>query len=355
MNRLLRRLETPRDPYAGGDLVNARRLGAVIWVITTLFAAALLPLNPPDRALGAAGWLLVGAGMLAGLYCARRMAALEAAMSWDRLLGMSYLATAQLAVLHWLSGGGPSAYPELYLLVAAYAGAIHPPRRVFGVVAAIAVASALPLLYAGWDDQLAGQTLTRVLLDAALAVVACILMSDVRAQRVALRDRGERAEELARIDSLTDLPNRRAFEEVLLAEMSRARRSGAPLCLVVADADRFKAVNDDHGHLEGDALLRAVAEALRGEMRQHDACFRWGGDEFALLLPATTRTEADAACVRLASAVQRHCRRPEGAPLTLTCAAAQLTEGMTAEDLMRAGDAALLAVKNNRRHLRAVV
>jgi diguanylate cyclase (GGDEF)-like protein len=347
MRHVLRHLDAGPDPYAGGDLPNARRLGALIWVISTAFATLLLAFTPPDAVIGAAGWPVVGAGMLAGLLASRRLFAADSRTTWDELLRMSYLAIAQLALLHWLTGGGSSAYPELYLLVAAYAGAIHPPRRVLGVVAAIAVASALPLAYGGWDAALAAQTLTRVLLDAALAFVASTLMLNVRAQRVALQDE-------ARIDALTGLANRRAFEETLVTEMSRARRSGAALSLVVADLDHFKAVNDQHGHLEGDALLRGTADALREELRQHDTCFRWGGDEFALLLPATTRTEADAACARLAAAVQRHCRRPEGAPLTLACAAAQLTGVMTGDDFIRAGDAALLAVKEGRRALRAV-
>jgi diguanylate cyclase (GGDEF)-like protein len=354
MKRARSLLNVGADPYAGGDLATARRLGALVWMFSTVFAAALLPLSPPDAVLGVAGWPLVAAGMLAGLAAALRLANPRATTSWEQLLRMSYLATAQLALLHWLTGGSTSAYPELYLLIAAYAGAIHPPRRVLGVVAAVAVASVLPLVYGGWDTQFAAQTLTRVLLDGAVALAACVLMSNVRVQRAALQDRGERAELLARIDALTELPNRRAFEEALAAEISRARRSGAPLCLVVADLDRFKSVNDQHGHLEGDALLRSVADALRDEMRQHDACFRWGGDEFALLLPGTTRTEADAACGRLSAAVQRRCRRPDNAPLTMACAAAQLTEGMTGEDFIRAGDAALLAVKEARRTLRAV-
>jgi diguanylate cyclase (GGDEF)-like protein len=347
-------LDSGPDPYAGGDLANARRLGGLIWVLSTVFAALLLPLSPPDAVLGAVGWPLVTVGMAAGLLAARRLFSPHARTSWDDLLRMSYLATAQLALVHWLTGGGTSAYPELYLLIAAYAGAIHPPRRVLGVVAAIAVVSALPLIYGGWEAQLAAQTVTRVLLDAALAAVACVLMNNVRAQRIALEDRGERAELEARIDPLTGLANRRAFEEALAAEISRARRSGAPLSVVVADLDRFKAVNDEHGHLAGDALLREVADALRAELRQHDACFRWGGDEFALLLPATTRTEADAACARLSTAVRLGCRRPEGLPLTLTCAAAQLADGMTGDDVIRAGDAALLAVKEGGRALRAV-
>src|SRR4051794_24315127 len=253
MRNVLGHLDTGSDPYAGGDLPNARRLGAVIWVISSAFTALLLAFSPPDAVIGAAGWPVVGVALIAGLLSARRLLATDSRTGWDELLLMGYLAIAQLALLHWLTGGGPSAFPELSLLVAASAGAIHPPRRVLGIVAAIAVVSAAPLVYGGWDAAFAAQTLTRVLLDAALAYVASVLMLDVRAQRVMLQDE-------ARGDALTGLANRRAFEETLAAEMSRARRSGSALSLVVADLDHFKAVNDQHGHLEGDALLRQTAD-----------------------------------------------------------------------------------------------
>src|SRR5689334_10210691 len=231
MRHVRRLLDTGPDPYAGGDLANARKLGALIWVISTAFAAALLPLSPPDAVLGAAGWPVVAAGMAAGLVASRRLVEPGSTVGWDGLLAMGYLAVAQLALVHWLTGGdGSSAFPELFLLIAAYTGAVHPPRRVLGVLAAIALASALPLIYGGWDPHLAAQTVTRVLLDAAMALVACALMLNVRAQRLALHDE-------ARVDALTDLPNRRAFDEALIAEMARARRFGEPLSMVVADLD----------------------------------------------------------------------------------------------------------------------
>ncbi len=95
----------------------------------------------------------------------------------------------------------------------------------------------------------------------------------------------------SRHDALTDLPNRRAYEERLRHDFSRARRYRHPLALCLLDLDGFKSVNDDLGHPAGDEILRAVATAIRAT-RAADEGFRIGGDEFAILLPETTAREA---------------------------------------------------------------
>jgi diguanylate cyclase (GGDEF)-like protein len=95
----------------------------------------------------------------------------------------------------------------------------------------------------------------------------------------------------SRHDALTGLPNRRAYEERLRHELARSRRYGHPLALCLFDLDGFKAVNDELGHPAGDAVLRAVAEAIR-ESRACDEGFRVGGDEFAILFPGTTARAA---------------------------------------------------------------
>jgi diguanylate cyclase (GGDEF)-like protein len=94
--------------------------------------------------------------------------------------------------------------------------------------------------------------------------------------------------ELAQVDELTRLSNRRHIVEALMAEQVRSQRSGRPLSLVLVDLDHFKAINDSHGHAVGDAVLCAFAEALRSGLRESDAAGRWGGEEFLLLLPDTT-------------------------------------------------------------------
>jgi diguanylate cyclase (GGDEF)-like protein len=94
-----------------------------------------------------------------------------------------------------------------------------------------------------------------------------------------------RVEVLARHDALTGLPNRRALEELLPREMARARREGSSLCLAIIDIDHFKAYNDTHGHLAGDAVLRECAIAWDAQLRGADSIHRFGGEEFLVVLP----------------------------------------------------------------------
>ena len=102
-----------------------------------------------------------------------------------------------------------------------------------------------------------------------------------------LRRELETARHEATTDALTEIANRKAFDDALAAAMERARESGEPLCLLLADVDHFKHFNDAHGHLLGDRLLRFVARAFKESVKGQDLVARFGGEEFAVLLPAT--------------------------------------------------------------------
>ena len=93
--------------------------------------------------------------------------------------------------------------------------------------------------------------------------------------------------EASRTDALTGLLNRRGFLEKGEAEIDRSQRSGKPLCVVMADVDHFKSINDLHGHAAGDVALQGLASLLRSTLRSQDLVGRWGGEEFILLLPET--------------------------------------------------------------------
>ena len=111
------------------------------------------------------------------------------------------------------------------------------------------------------------------------------------------------ARELADLDALTGLHNRRYFHETLAREVSRARRYRRPISLVVLDLDDFKAVNDRIGHLSGDDVLAEIGERIRAVVRTADIACRIGGEEFAVLLPESGLGDAEQLYERLASAV----------------------------------------------------
>ncbi|MBS0467071.1 MAG: diguanylate cyclase [Proteobacteria bacterium] len=100
-------------------------------------------------------------------------------------------------------------------------------------------------------------------------------------------------EQIAALDGLTGIPNRRRFDDALAQEWSRCQRSGLPLSLIIADVDQFKQYNDTLGHAAGDRVLQEVAAALRqGARRPGDLAARYGGEEFVLLLPETDAPQA---------------------------------------------------------------
>jgi len=111
-------------------------------------------------------------------------------------------------------------------------------------------------------------------------------------------------------DDLTGLARRDMFERSLVSEMKRARRTTASVSLAILDIDDFKRINDTCGHIQGDAVLRAFAATLQGGIRETDLCARFGGEEFALIMPATPMIKATRLLERLMTAVRKleiHC------------------------------------------------
>jgi diguanylate cyclase (GGDEF)-like protein len=203
----------------------------------------------------------------------------------------------------------------------------------------------LPLLYGDGGTAVASDIITTAMMWTALGAVVMALMTYVRHQRVKLTEGEQHAQGLARADELTGLPNRRAFQEELEAEIARTRRAESPLSVAVLDIDQFKQVNDEHGHLQGDKCLQQLASVLKQSMRAGDRCFRWGGDEFAVLLPDTSYEHAQRVLERLIEAAKVECLRPDGEGLAISFGVAELDDTHSAEDLVGYADLELLGRK----------
>jgi diguanylate cyclase (GGDEF)-like protein len=168
----------------------------------------------------------------------------------------------------------------------------------------------------------------------------------LRALHDELAHRNAELEQLARTDVLTGLANRRHADEVLRATIASARRHGRALSAVLVDIDKFKAVNDVHGHAAGDAVLREVALRLAAGLREEDVAARWGGEEFLLLLPDSP--DATIVCERLRTSISDYPVNVHGL-LELTVSAsfgwAPWTGEETGEALVGRADVALYAAK----------
>jgi diguanylate cyclase (GGDEF)-like protein len=150
---------------------------------------------------------------------------------------------------------------------------------------------------------------------------------------------------LSAVDELTGVANRRSWDESLQKAVARARRSGHPLAVLLCDIDRFKQVNDVHGHLAGDNVLKQTAAVIAGRVRDGDLVARLGGDEFAVLCPDTTLDDALVLAHALADRAGAACL-PDGTPVSVSIGAAALEDGdRTIDDLVGRADACTYAAK----------
>lgn len=334
--------------YAGADIANARRLLGLLGLFSTLLVIVYLPLDPPSWALGAGGWLVAAALVAGGIAIPLALLRGRYRPGFDALLAYGYAGLAQVAVLEWLAGGAGSAYSELFLFWVVAGAGLHPPRRALPFLVVTPLVSALPLLYAGRTSATVADIVAPALVWLLAGVLVMVLMTAVRAQRVRAASERRQAEGLARSDELTGLANRRALQEDLEAEIARTRRARSPLSLAMLDLDDFKVVNDHYGHLEGDRCLRQIGDALADAIRTADRCYRWGGDEFAILMPDTPHEEAQGAVERIAVRLSSACRRPDGLAQLVSFGVSELRPEQKPQDLLGAADLALMTHKSSR-------
>jgi diguanylate cyclase (GGDEF)-like protein len=190
---------------------------------------------------------------------------------------------------------------------------------------------------------------TRVAEAGLIALAALMLLTLLLARPLlrAFRWTEEQASE-ARIDSLTGLANRRALEEALAAEISRAQRFTHQLAVVLLDLDRFKEINDSFGHAAGDVMLQAVSLLLTGLARQGDTVARWGGEEFVVVLPETDLAGAQRFAERLRRAIEA--QAVGDMQTSASCGVATMLSEDDVEELLRAADQALYRAKTNGRN-----
>ncbi|NBB60379.1 diguanylate cyclase [Pseudomonas sp. ODNR1LW] len=153
-------------------------------------------------------------------------------------------------------------------------------------------------------------------------------------------------------DPLTDTGNRIAMDQTLQREIELARRHMQPLSLLMLDIDHFKQVNDTHGHGAGDDVLKAVAASIKNQLRNVDMVFRYGGEEFLILLSNTSREAAALVGERLRCAVQAEDYAANGCTveLTVSLGCSTLLPGESAESLLRRADSALYVAKREGRN-----
>jgi diguanylate cyclase (GGDEF)-like protein len=166
---------------------------------------------------------------------------------------------------------------------------------------------------------------------------------------------GERQRHLSRRESLTGCFNRRAFYELFPREVERARRLGAGVAVVFLDVDHFKAINDRHGHETGDRVLQQLTSRLRGIIRETDLLFRWGGEEFVVLLPHTGPGEAPvlAERIRVATAERPFAASDAVPPVSVTVSVGVAFTSSWPVDpdaLLAAADAACYQAKSRGRN-----
>jgi diguanylate cyclase (GGDEF)-like protein len=180
-------------------------------------------------------------------------------------------------------------------------------------------------------------TLIVALFLASVFFLAVLVLIQVNRRKIA------QLESLIRVDPLTGIGNRRSFDEDLRRSLATAERYGEDFALVLADVDHFKKVNDRYGHVAGDSVLRDLAYRLRANVRVGDGVYRFGGEEFALILPHTDIERA-----RIAAEHIRRSIAQSGETMSFGVAC-RVRDGRSADSLINAADEALYKAKSSGR------
>jgi diguanylate cyclase (GGDEF)-like protein len=218
----------------------------------------------------------------------------------------------------------------------------------FAVGAALLFCRSL-LVFAGPPEQISFLAVSPLRTFSLLAGFVIIIMSSF-GFLLMTRERADRENErLATLDSLTEIFNRRTFLELAQKEIARHNRNRGPLSLLMVDFDHFKGINDTHGHLIGDAVLKAFTAATLTCLRRNDVLGRYGGEEFAILLPETDPARALVFAERLRSRVAevrvRSGTTAVGCTVSIGITGLSFEEKADLDNILRIADEALFAAK----------
>lgn len=345
------------EPLSTDPLVETRRTRRVFWVrylrlgllISLLTAGALFaylglaPHRPHEQALRGIGLFLVASAAALAVLPTDRV--VQSRWRWPFFYTWSLLDVALIGWAAWLDGGGTSPLTVAFVLPVLYAAMAYPPGGVVGVAAATLAGFGAACTGGG-----PGDASYDVLVGSVLGLSG--LMAFVGARHRAFEQRAlagirQRLAVEATADPLTGCLNRRAFLEVLAAEAARATRHGRPLALLAVDVDRFKEVNDTHGHPAGDAVLVALADVLRRHTRIGDTVARLGGDEFSIVLPECRPDDAEGLALRLRAAAVAAAGLPP-VRISVGVAVADGSRPADPDELVAEADRALYATKRAR-------
>ncbi len=181
------------------------------------------------------------------------------------------------------------------------------------------------------------------------------LHAELNAANQGIAEQRRQIEELrvqARIDALTGIPNRASFNERLDEFIGHLERTSLVFTLMLLDIDHFKRINDTHGHVNGDRILRGVAEKISAAVRANDFAARYGGEEFAVIFPGTTQHEAMAVAERMRQEIAKTNFRLDGEniKMTLSGGMAECEKGMSADRIVSVADGALYQAKKGGRN-----
>jgi diguanylate cyclase (GGDEF)-like protein len=328
MQRLRKTLARPihrdGDPYDDGPLPDLT--SGLMWSATAVYGlvAQWLPGTESEHVLLVYGLCLFAlAWGVFSLVLGRN--------GWTMSLNVRAGATAAMmpvvGLALWASGGAGSYLQPVLLFTALFIGWFFPPRLAWPLVALFLCAYASPLAY---DADAVDVAFPAHVLGFAVAVIGQTIAMQILKLRLVRAELVQRT--YAQLDPLTEIANRRAFDEAL----ARADREEERYAVVLFDLDEFKSINDLYGHPAGDLVLRSVAHAAQGVVRQSDCLARIGGDEFAVIAPGGERNGAE----RLVAALD------ERIDTEVTFAWATFpADGPDAETVLTCADQRLLARK----------